>query len=201
MNGIEKITARIRADAADEASRMQEDAVRRCSGVIEEGRRQAEQQTAARLAQGEKEAQEQKNRLLKAADMNARKQILQAKQDLVAEAFDRAEDRLRTLSGAERTDLLSRLAARAAVSGKEAVVLDEEDLPAVQAVVDGANALLSQAGRTAQLTLSPEPGRFSGGLMLREGQIFVNGTIEALLRQAKEELSASVAAGLFSDPA
>ncbi len=201
MNGIEKITARIRADAADEASRMQEDAVRRCSDVIEEGRRQAEQQTAARLAQGEKEAQEQKNRLLKAADMNARKQILQAKQDLVAEAFDRAEDRLRTLSGAERTDLLSRLAARAAVSGKEAVVLDEEDLPAGQAVVDGANALLSQAGRTAQLTLSPEPGRFSGGLMLREGQIFVNGTIEALLRQAKEELSASVAAGLFSDPA
>ena len=131
--------------------------------------------------------------------MEARKIILASKQELVDAVFRRAEEKLRALPAEEYVEFLAGQAARAAVTGREEIVLDAADMEAHgQAVLRRANALLAEAGKEGALTLSGTPGDFRGGLVLKDGNISVNCTIEALMSQAREEMASFAAAELLN---
>jgi vacuolar-type H+-ATPase subunit E/Vma4 len=66
------------------------------------------------------------------------------------------------------------------------------------AVKDAANALLRQAGKTADLTVSPETRHIRGGVIVLSGDIETNCSIDALLAMERNALSGEVAAKLFS---
>ena len=198
MNGLEKITARIEAEAVADAARMAEEAAAQCVAVRAEGEAKAQESYWRRVKDGTKAASDRADRLAKAADMEARKSILACKQAIVGEAFDKAEEKLRALTGDEYVDFLAGQAARAAVTGREEIVLSEKDRASVgEQTVKKANDLLRAEGKTAGLVLAAETGSFSGGLVLKDGNITVNCTLEALLGQAREEQAAAVAAELF----
>ena len=199
MNGIEKITARIEAEAVADAARISEEGAARCETVRAEGEAKAQEAYWNRLREGAKSSEARADRLAKAADMEARKSVLACKQAIVAEAFDRAEAKLRAMAGEEYVAFLAGQAARAASTGREEVILNAKDRAAVgEKTVKKANALLSGEGRTGRLVLSAETGDFSGGLILKDGNITVNCTLEALMTQAREEQAARVAAELFA---
>lgn len=199
MNGIEKITARIEAEAVADAARITEEAAQQCEAIRAEGEARAQEHYWSKVREGVAAAEARADRLAKAADMEARKSVLSCKQAIVNEAFERAAVRLRTLEGNEYAEFLAGQAVRAAVTGREEIILSEEDRAAVgDRTVRKANAMLSAAGRTAKLVLSAETGDFSGGLLLRDGNITVNCTLEALMAQAREEQTSAVAADLFS---
>ena len=64
-------------------------------------------------------------------------------------------------------------------------------------IVRGANAILTERGLPAGLTLSDESGDFSGGLKLCEGSVEVNCTVDTLLALSRNSLDAEIAAILF----
>ncbi len=198
MNGIDRITARIETDAVAEAARMAQQAQADCERIRAEGEKKAQESYWQLVRQGVASTEDRVQRLAKTADMEARKSILSYKQDLVAQAFDRAEEKLRGLTGEEYVSFLAALAARAAVSGKEELVFSAKDRAAYGSkVVAKANAALTAAGKTGKLTLSAREGAFDGGLICREGSVSVNCTIDALMAQAREDMAADVAAELL----
>lgn len=199
MNGIDKIAARIETDAVADAARMAEEAQAQCGVIRAGGETRAQESYWQRVREGVKSAEDRVQRLAKAADMEARKSILACKQQLVAEAFDMAEAKLRALTGDGYIEFLAALAARAAVSGREELVLSAADRAACGTkVVKRANALLGEAGRTAALTLGTQEGSFEGGLIVREGDVSVNCTVEALMAEARQSMASEVAAALLS---
>ena len=198
MKGIDKITARIQAEAVADAARLAEETKSRCEAIRAEGELRAQERYWQRVKEGVKAAEERSQRLAKAADMEARKSILSYKQDLVAETFRRAEERLFSLTGEEYLAFLASLAARASVSGREEILLAEKDKALGAEVAAKANGLLEAEGKTAKLTPSAQTGDFDGGLILAEGNISVNCTVEALMAQARETMAADVAAELFA---
>lgn len=198
MKGVEKITARIEAEAAAEAERIAAAGRVRAEEAAALGEKRAQERYWQKIQEGAKSAEERKERLAKAADMEARKSILAAKQDLVAEAFCRAEDKLCAMSGEEYLDFLASLAFRGASSGTEEIVLSPRDKNLGPKVAARANGLLSGMGRTAKLTVASRTGDFSAGLVLVQGNITVNCTVEALMNQARETMAADVAAALFA---
>lgn len=199
MNGIEKITARIETDAVADAARVEEEAAREAEAVRSAGEAKAQEAYWQKLQEGVKTAEDRVQRLEKAADMEARKSILSYKQTIVAAAFDKAEEKLRALSGDAYIDFLARLASRAAATGREEIVLGAADRETCGAkVVKKANAALNAAGKTGALTLADKAGDFEGGLLLKDGNIAVNCTIGALIAQAREDQASVVAAELFS---
>jgi len=199
MNGIDKITARLEAEAVAEAERIADEAKARAAVVLAEGEAKAKERYGEKVVEGVKATEDRVQRLAKAADMEARKRILGYKQAIVGDVFSLAEKKLRSLSGDDYIDFLARQAAGAAVTGREEIVLSEEDRKACgDKVVKKANALLTAAGKTGGLTLAPEAGSFEGGLVLKDGNISVNCTIEALMAQARESMASDVAAELFS---
>lgn len=198
MNGIEKITARIEAEAVADAARVSEETAARCEALRAEGEAKAQESYWRRVREGVEAAEDRVDRLSKAANMESRKSILSCKQTIVGDAFQRAEKKLLALSGEPCVAFLAGQAARASVTGREELVLKDADRAEYGAqVVSRANALLKEQGKPAGLTLSEEAGDFSGGLVLRDGNISLNCTVSALVSEARQAMASEVAAALF----
>ena len=198
MNGIEKISARILADAESEAAAIRAQAEEKAALIRADYDRRIELEQQRLTAEAQAEADKQLERDQGAARMAARRQLLETKQALVDAAFRQAEQQLLSLPTAEYTKLCAQLAARASASGSEELIFCIEDRERVgQAVVEQANALLQKAGKAAKLTLSAETRPMRGGVVLKDGLVETNCSIGTMISGLRPALSGKVAACLF----
>ena len=199
MTGIEKITARIQADAQQEIDAVLAEANRQAAEINARYAAQAKQAEAEILEKSRQSAAELRQRRNSSAQMDAKKQELAAKQALLDEAFQLAYEKLTQLPEGEYGDLLANLAVRASVSGKEQLIFSQADRAAFGGKVTAkANGLLAKAGKTAELTLSPTTGDFQGGLLICDGDVEVNCTFETLVRMVRNEVVGDVTKALFA---
>ena len=155
MNGIEKISARILADAEAEAAAIRGQAEEKAAQIAADYDKKiaAEQQRLS--AEVEAEAAKQLERDQGAARMAARRQLLETKQALVDKAFRQAEQQLRSLPQAEYEALCAHLACGASTSGCEELIFSAEDRERVGAAVTAkANELLQKASDRADEIIS-----------------------------------------------
>ena len=88
MNGIEKITARIETDAKSEIAEILREGEAKAVRIRSDYQAQADAAAKAADAAGKEAAQRQAERLEGAAQMEAKKMILAAKQSCMDEAFE-----------------------------------------------------------------------------------------------------------------
>lgn len=228
MNGIEKITARIEQDTGAEIEVMEREAQAKAQEIRRDYEAQAAAASAKAAEEGRQAAQRRQQLLESAAQMEARSMLLAAKQDCLDEAFDKALQKLLGLPENAYADLLARIAAKAAKTGREEIVLNERDRARFGSQVAAkANALLAQAAApdlagelkgskagkilskvvtgasallqgTALLTLAADTAEIEGGLILRDGNVEVNCAFETQLRILRESMASEVAAALFA---
>lgn len=228
MNGIEKITQQIEADVQAEIDVLTAQAQAQAAQTAADYDRQAAEEAEAILAQGRAAAEQRAERLENMAALEGRKRTLAVKQEMVSAAFDRALEKLTGLPEEEYAALLADLAARAARTGREEVILSPADRDRVgKQVVSKANEILARqvspklpdevtetrAGAildkvatvasallagTGMLTLADETRPMAGGVVLRDGQVEANCSFEVLLRLQREELAGEVAGVLFA---
>lgn len=228
MNGIDKITQRIGADTQAEIDRILADAAVQAEAAADKFRTQAEAEDRDLLAKSERAAAEREERLVSAAQMEARKTLLTAKQEMVERAYQRALEKLRSLPQEQYVELLAALLVRASSTGREEVVFSPEDREgAGKAAVARANELLAKEAApelplgdgvvanllnkvaagvrrlrcqgTAMLAVSEETRDISGGFILKDGRIEVNCTFDALVRAEREQTAGEVAKLLFPE--
>ena len=194
MKGTEKIIAHIQADAKSQTDAILKEADEKCAVIREGYEKQAKEAYAERIRAGVKANQDRLDSMDRLARMEGRKAILALKQEMVAESFDLAADKLTQMPAAEYTAFLAKLAAKASVTGDEEIVLNARDRKAVgEKVVEAAN----KAIKGGKLTLSEKTGDFKGGLILRRGNIEANCTAELLVDLCRDEMSAELAGVLF----
>ena len=198
MNGIEKISARILADAEAEAAAIRAQAEEKAAQIRAEYDRKLEDEQQRLTLEAQNEAQKQLERGQGAARMAARRQVLEKKQALVDKAFRTAEQQLLSLPEADYTRLCAQLAAQASVTGSETLIFSEADRARVgEAATALANELLVKAGRPAKLTLDSETRPMRGGVVLKNGLVETNCSIGTLVDGLRPELSGKVAGRLF----
>lgn len=199
MTGIEKITARIQEDAQQEIDAVLAKAKAQADGITARYAAQAEQAAASILEKGERSAEECRQRLNSTAQMDAKKQGLFTKQELLDKAFAQALEELNQLPEKDYVNLLAQLAVRASVSGNEQLIFSPADRARYGVkVATRANELLKKANKPAALTLSEETRAFQGGLLVCDGDVEVNCTFETLVRLARNEVVGEVTAVLFA---
>ncbi|MBQ3090693.1 MAG: hypothetical protein IJD21_09070 [Oscillospiraceae bacterium] len=199
MNGIERITQRIAADAQREAETILTQAQTQAAEIKAAYEAQAKQETEAALARGKAQAEAQRSRLVSSAQMAKGQKALAAKQEMLDKAFELALEKLCSLPDKEYIDLLAQLTVKASSTGCEQLILSRTDRARYGVkVATKANSMLEQAGKTARLTLSQESRDFRGGLLLADGEVEVNCTFETLVRLARSTASAEVAKVLFA---
>lgn len=227
MEGIEKITAKIVQDAQAEIARMNQETDEKVRSIAEAAQAQADKETADTLARGQRAAQERLERLKSAAKMEQRKLELAARQEMLAEAFELALEKLCSLPEEEYVQLLTRLVLEASSTGKEQLVFSPQDRARVgkQVVVAANEAMVKQVAPelpdaitdtkvgaflgkvvnsttamvtgTGMLTLSEETRPMKGGFVLVDGDVEVNCAFETLVRLQREKLEKEVDQVLF----
>ena len=198
MKGIDKITSRIIADAEAECAAVKKESDERVAAIREENERRAQEEYLRLVREGVKDTEQRVQRLDRTARLEEIKSILNMKQETVSRAFELAKGKIAELPERDYVAFLAREASEAAVSGQEEVIFCERDRKSVGAkAVKAANELLAAKGMPGMLTLSDTTREFSGGLMLKQGDIEVNCTVDTLLDLARGELAARVAEVLF----
>ena len=193
MNGIDTIIQRLNSDAKAETDALLDKARQDAAAITARCQAQADKETVDLAARNQRAAAEREERLVSAAQMEARKTILAAKQAVMEEVYAKALEKLRSLPQDRTVEVLASLLNEAAPQGKGEVLFSAQDRETVgRAAVDAANA---QNG--GQLTLSGETANIPGGFILRNGSIEVNCAYDTLIRLQKTETAGQVARQLF----
>ncbi len=192
MNGLERITGRIEAQAQAEVEGVMSAGKAETQRIVDSWRARIDTEARALAERNEKAAAEREERLKSAAEMDARKTILAAKQEMVEEAYARALEKLCKLGGEEKTKLLSDLLVRASSTGTEEAVFSAADAELGAKAVAAANA---ETGK--HLTVSKKTAPIRGGFLLRDKNVEVNCAFETLVRLQKAETAGAVAKLLF----
>ena len=194
MRGTDKIIAHIQADAKAQADAIIAQAEQQCAGIREAYEGKAKEAYAEKIRAGVKVCEDLAESKSRIAQMESKKSLLALKQELVSSAFDKAQTKLLTLPKEQYLDFLTGLAVKAAPDGNGELVLNASDKAAYGSeLVKAANARLN-----GQLKLSDETGDFAGGLIVKNGPVAVNNTLELLIDLCRSEMAADVAKVLFS---
>lgn len=199
MNGIERITARLEADAQAEIDALNAEADARCEEIRAEFEAKAQAEYAKRVKEGTKSCELRAQRLESTAEMEAKKSILAFKQEMVSQAFEAAAEKMTNMPEAEYVAFLAAQAAKAAATGEEVLIFNEKDAAAVGgAVAKKANALLKEKGLHGGLTVSDETRDIPGGVIIKQGDIEVNCAVDTLVQLYRDQLASQVAEILFA---
>ena len=198
MKGTEKIIAHIRADGDAEAKKIIDAASKQAEEKRAESFKAALSEYEKLMQAGNAECEDILSGSRRIAEMEAKKSVLSVKQEMISAAFDAAREEIVNMPRDKYTQFLARMAAEAAASGMEEIVLNARDKDEVgKSVCKAANELLSAKGTPGKLTVSEDTADISGGVIVRFGGIETNCSIDALIRQRRSGLSTEVAAAMF----
>lgn len=197
MEGMDKITARIIADAEREIAEIQRENDEKIEALTAEAQSAAEQESLELLTRGRRAAEERRERLSSSAAVECHKLELAAKQELLEEAFATAVEQLCSLPRGEYLALIASLAAEAAEGGEQMILSPRDAEQYGTEVILMANTALRAAGKRGELTLSAETRPIPGGFILSSGDVELNCAFDTLVRLRREKLEKEVAKILF----
>ena len=193
MNGMEKITARMKEDAARSLSELNAQTEQELRRIREESAARAEKERETAGEHAHLAAQERYERLCSAAEMETRKLTLSAKQEVLAETYDRALEILCSMPREEYLSLLVHLLKAAGGKGDEKIALSAKDRDEMgETLVERANKELN-----AHYTLAGEAADIRAGLVLISEECDVNCSFETLLALSREKTERGAAKLLF----
>ncbi len=195
MNGMEKITARMKEDATRALSELNVQTEQELQRIREESAARAEKERETADERAHLAAQERYERLCSAAEMETRKLTLSAKQKVLAETYDRALEILCSMPREEYLSLLVRLLKAAGGKGDEKIALSAKDRDEMgETLVERANKELN-----AHYTLAGEAADIRAGLVLISEECDVNCSFETLLALSREKTERGAAKLLFAE--
>lgn len=199
MEGIRNITARILEEAEEKRSSIEKEAARLCREIRARNELEAGEYYRELMNEGLRDIEQKVSRVGRNAKLEGKKSLLGEKQRLVEEAFELSKKKLRELPREEYIGFFSALAADAAVTGEEEIILSADEKESVGSeLIKAANGRLEELGKKAALRLSDKNEKTGGGFIMRRGDISTNCTIESLIELRKQELMTDVAELLFN---
>lgn len=200
MNGINKITDRIAAEAREEIAAIQAETAEKCREIEREYDEIAKTEHDKLIAAGIRDCDLQVQRLASAAAMESKKSVLTLKQNAVSKVLELSVNRICSLPEQQYIDFLARLAGEAAFTGDEELIFNAKDKASVaHAACKAANDIVKKRGIHPGLTISELIGDFRGGLIVKQGDIEVNCSVEKLVELSRDPLAAQIAEVLFDD--
>lgn len=224
-SGAENIVSTIMAEAQVKADGNKAEAQAQCDAIIADGEKRAEAEKAKILSDAAKQADLRYQQIISEAKMNGRRAELEAKEEVIEAAFNKATEELTNIAntdGDEYVEALIEMIKEAATEiggGDLIVLLKADDVDKVKGKLDTiadkvkslirdrnkpvnlnsiASEVSSDSGIETTLEIG-EPIETIGGAILktRNGEIQVNNTIEARMLRFKKSLRSDVAKTLF----
>ena len=190
-----KVTEKILSDAQADAEKIKKEADEKETSEQAELAEQLDEYEKQTEVLAQKSGEERKMRLLAAARMEIAKDFLGEKRKILDEVFEQAKIQFTNLPDEEYRNVMAQLMKKAAESGNEEVIIDNEESRINDELINQVN---QQLGNKGNLKLSKEKGNLGAGFILKRGKIKNNVSLQVLLEQARKELEIELAKELFS---
>lgn len=194
MAGIESITSLIKQEATENAEKIISEAKNTANEILAEAKKAADEKNKAALISEKAEADAVKSKAKSAAELQKRRDLLCAKQEIITEIIEKAKKTLSSLPDKEYFELLIKLVKKYETGQEGVLALGANDLKRVPS--DFAESLKKASG--GKLTLSKEPVNIKNGFLLLYGGIDINCSFDSLFDENLEELTDKVSAIVFA---
>ncbi len=190
---IENITEKILDEANNIAESSLYNANSRSLEIINEAKAQGATIIAEASNQSDIEADTLKKRKVSAGELQARKMLLNSKQEAIKKSFEAALEKLKSMPEDKYISFLANEIKRIPNYNGE-ILLNERDKNLIgEKLIKAVN----EKATGNKLVLSSKTIKASGGFVLINGDIEINSTFETMLSSVMDELTSEVANALF----
>lgn len=190
---IENITEKILDEANNIAESSLYNANSRSLEIINEAKAQGAAIIAEASNQSDIEADTLKKRKVSAGELQARKMLLNSKQEAIKKSFEAALEKLKSMPEDKYISFLANEIKRIPNYNGE-ILLNERDK---NLIGEKLIKMVNEKATGNKLVLSSKTIKASGGFVLINGDIEINSTFETMLSSVKDELTSEVANALF----
>ncbi len=197
MMNIDAILEKIAEDARlDTESIVQ--AARKKAGVMQAAFEDSQKQKlASATEQAHKDAVQQRDRMLRMAGLEARKQLLELKRAQIDQAFELALKKMLSMPKEQAQAFHLKLLVNSA-QGNETLIIAKEDAGLFDdAFMERVNQALINASKPGTLSVSKEYRPLRGGFVLLHSGMEANCSYDSLLRAARNQMEGEIASILF----
>lgn len=189
--------------------KIQEEAAAEVAAILAEAKNKADASAKKIIDEAHAKAQEiQQESLLDAkeaahrqeliAELEARKNSLDSKRQILEEAYNLAAKELAQLTDEKWKKLIIAIVNNASVSGQEKICVPVKDLPKYKnGFLLEINADLTAKGKTGELALAEEAAPFADGVLLIGKNSDVDCSFATILQEMRRKTEREVAAILF----
>ena len=186
MNDGKIIIDKIISDAEKVAAVTVSQAQKEVDALLKAAKDKAQKQIDQLDRDAHSEASSVKSKEISAADMQAKKKILETKQEILAEIIAEAEQRLVSMEDAEYAKVIGGLLSRLDKSLGTEIIVSQKDAARLADVVKENGFVLSE--RNADI---------KGGFIVKNGDIEYNYSFESIITVEKEAIRQAAAEILF----
>ncbi|MFO7612130.1 MAG: V-type ATP synthase subunit E family protein [Clostridia bacterium] len=194
MSGIEMITARIIEQAKLQAENRVNYAAETAAKAEEDLKKRFDRTLESEKAKAETEGADAARRVVANSMLEGRKKKLAAMQKAISTVFDKSVERLQVLPRKEYIDFLTNLAVPVLTEGDNILKLNDRDCSEIGSdLVES----IEKKAPGMKVSISEECLKSAGGLMVMNGDIQTNLTLESIIRLGRERMEAEVVRILF----
>lgn len=205
-SGADKIVSSILSDAQSKADVVIQEAQKESELILEEGQKKAQAEKERRLDEANKQSSMKYQQLISEAKMNARRAELEAREEVIEDAFKTAKEELKKIAFSSSEEYKNSLVeivkeATLEVGGGEVVLhLKAEDVDKIKDSMETIEKdVETQTGIKTTLEIGENINTIGGAVVkTKNGEIEVNNTIESRLSRFKKSLRSEVAKVLFN---
>ena len=200
MEGIAKIKEWILEEAKEEKQNIIENAKAQAQDIKKQYEQKAKEILNDILDKASKTAEEKKRRIHSMAQLENRKALLQAKQQIIDEVFEKAKATLKDMPDDKYQNLISNMLIKSALTGNEELIISEHDKSRITSdFLQRINNTLIDMGKQGNLRISKTSGHMIGGFILKSQDLEINSTFDSLINMEREELETEIAKILFEE--
>jgi V/A-type H+-transporting ATPase subunit E len=187
MSGLEKIISQIMADAKVQADEITAQAEKEAAQILDEASREAQKLTEDADVKTKRAVENVKSRGESAIDMHRRTAVLQAKQEVIGEMYEKAYQAVCNENEQDYFNRMEHMIEQYAQPMEGTIIFSKKDLDRLpQDFRDRINAAAAKANGSLQL--SGEGADIENGFILSYGGVEENCTLRAMFETKKDEL-------------
>lgn len=196
MTGLEKMKSQILEEAESSAKEILANAEKEAERIKADAKEKAEAACGQISRKSEAEVKTLKERAVSSCDLQKRKALLLAKQEIISQVIDTAYQSLVNAEDEDYFEMLRRMLHKFVLAEEGEICFSEEDLKRLpNGFEEEIKAIAKEKGGV--LALSKETRKVRGGFVLVYGGIEENCTFKAMFNSQRDELSDKVHSLLF----
>ncbi len=198
MSNLNNITSKIIKDAEEKRNEILNAAQVESDSIISKEIKKAKNLEVELIEKAKIEAKARENRVISNARLKVRNNELKAKQDMISKVFEKAVERLNSLSTLEYKEYILRALDSLDLEGTEILIINKKDEDVInnKFLLDLNNKLIS-LGKKGKISILTN-GNFDRGFILDRNGIQINNTFESLVKSLRSELELEVTKVLFN---